>query len=139
MVIEGGLAAIALLIGRVLFGGLLAFQGLNHFMNLDEMAGYAGSKGIPAPKIAVAGSGGLLGLGGVGIILGVYPVVAAALLVVFFLIVTPTMHDFWTIDDEDRQQAEMVNFLKNVELLGASLLFIALGTQHWAYALNLGL
>ena len=139
MVVDAGLPAIALLVGRLLFGGLLAFQGLNHFMNLEEMAGYAGSKGVPVPALAVAGSGLLLTLGGVGIILGVYPTVAATLLVVFFLIVTPTMHDFWEISDEDRQQTEMVNFLKNVELLGASLLFIALGKQPWAFALNIGL
>ncbi|MGM0718302.1 MAG: quinol oxidase, partial [Halobacteriota archaeon] len=27
------------LLGRLLFGGVLAFMGLNHFMNVDAMAG----------------------------------------------------------------------------------------------------
>ena len=39
MAIDTGLGAILILVGRLLFGGFLAFQGLNHFMNTDEMAG----------------------------------------------------------------------------------------------------
>ena len=66
MAIDTGLGAILVLVGRLLFGGLLAFQGLNHFMNTDEMAGYAGSKGMPAPRFGVIASGILLLLGGIG-------------------------------------------------------------------------
>ena len=55
------------LLARVLFGGVLAFMGLNHFTGLDDMAGYAGSKGVPAPRLAVAFTGGLLVLGGLSV------------------------------------------------------------------------
>ena len=64
MAVDAGLGAIALLVGRILFGGVLAFQGLNHFLNLDEMAGYAEFKGIPAPRAGVVISGLVLLLGG---------------------------------------------------------------------------
>ena len=47
------------------------------------------------------------------------------------------MHDFWTVDDPETQQNEMINFLKNVALLGASLAILALGGQAWPYALSL--
>ena len=77
MAIDTGLGAILILVGRLLFGGFLAFQGLNHFMNTDEMAGYAGSKGVPAARFGVTASGIMLLLGGLGIILGVYPIIAA--------------------------------------------------------------
>ena len=137
MAIDTGLGAILILVGRLLFGGFLAFQGLNHFMNTDEMAGYAGSKGVPAPRFGVIASGILLLLGGLGIILGVYPIIAAGMLAVFFVLVTPVMHDFWAAPEEE-QQNEMVNFIKNVELLGASLVFLVLGGETWGYALNIG-
>lgn len=136
--IGGAAADVAFLLGRVLFGGLLVFQGLNHFMNLEDMSGYAGMKGIPAPRLAVGATGALLVLGGVGIVLGIYPALAAALLVVFFVGVTPVMHDFWAAPEEQRQ-AEMINFIKNVELLGAALVVLALSGTGWAYAVNLGL
>jgi putative oxidoreductase len=138
MTFDTGLAAVALLLGRVLFGGFLAFQGVNHFFNREEMTAYANAKGIPAPGLGVLLSGTVLVVGGLGIVLGVFPTLAAAVLAVFFVVVTPTMHDFWAVP-EDQQQDEMVNFLKNVELLGAALLFFALSTQPWGYALNLGL
>ena len=138
MAIDTGLGAILILVGRLLFGGFLAFQGLNHFMNTDEMAGYAGSKGVPAARFGVIASGIMLLLGGLGIILGVYPIIAAGMLAVFFVLVTPVMHDFWAAPEEE-QQNEMVNFIKNVELLGASLVFLVLGGETWGYALNIGI
>jgi uncharacterized membrane protein YphA (DoxX/SURF4 family) len=138
MAIDTGLGAILILVGRLLFGGFLAFQGLNHFMNTDEMAGYAGSKGVPAARFGVIASGILLLLGGLGIILGVYPIVAAGMLAVFFVLVTPVMHDFWAAPEAE-QQNEMVDFIKNVELLGASLVFLVLGGETWGYALNIGI
>ena len=138
MAIDTGLGAILVLVGRLLFGGLLAFQGLNHFMNTDEMAGYAGSNGVPAPRFGVIASGILLLLGGLGIILGVYPIVAAGMLAGFLVLMTPVMHDFWAAPEEE-QQNEMVDFIKNVELLGASLVFLVLGGETWGYALNIGI
>jgi uncharacterized membrane protein YphA (DoxX/SURF4 family) len=138
MAIDTGLGAILILVGRLLFGGFLAFQGLNHFMNTDEMAGYAGSKGVPAARFGVIASGIMLLLGGLGIILGVYPIIAAGMLAVFLVLVTPVMHDFWAAPEEE-QQNEMVNFIKNVELLGASLVFLVLGGETWGYALNIGI
>ena len=48
----------------------------------------------------------MLVLGGLGIILGIYPVIAAGMLAVFFIGVTPTMHDFWNAP-EDEQQNEI--------------------------------
>jgi len=138
MVLESGVEGVLLLVARLLFGGLLAFSGLNHFLNLEQMAGYAQSKGTPAPTVAVAGSGLLLIAGGLGIVLGVFPTVAAGALVAFFLGVTPTMHDFWAREGEDAQ-TEMTHFLKNAELLGAALAFAAIGRLEWAYAVNVGL
>jgi uncharacterized membrane protein YphA (DoxX/SURF4 family) len=48
---------IAFLIGCIIVAIYCIYSGIHHFTSLDMMAGYAGSKGVPAPKIAVAGSG----------------------------------------------------------------------------------
>ncbi|WP_335998755.1 DoxX family protein [Halorientalis halophila] len=138
MVFETAGAAEAFLVGRVLFGAVLAFMGLNHFTNADEMSGYAEFKGIPAPGLAVPFTGGMLLFGGLALVLGAYPVLGAGALVLFLLVTTPTMHDFWAAAEED-QQDEMINFLKNVALLGGALVFLALGSANWPYALNVGL
>jgi uncharacterized membrane protein YphA (DoxX/SURF4 family) len=138
MALDAGVAALALLAGRVAFGGLLAFAGLNHFLNAGEMADYAESKGVPAPGVGVVASGTMLVLGGVGILLGAYPTLAAGMVATFFVVVTPVMHDFWNAPG-DRREDEFTDFLKNTELFGAALVFLALGGQPWGYALNVGL
>lgn len=138
MAFESGIGAAILLAGRLLFGGLLIYQGFNHFVATEMMAGYASSKGVPAATFGVVASGVVLVLGGLGIVLGVYPVVAAGMLAVFFLLVTPFMHNFWAVP-EDQQQDEMTHFFKNIELLGASLLVLVLAGEPWGYALNIAL
>jgi putative oxidoreductase len=138
MALDAGLAGILLLIGRVLFGGLLVFQGLNHFMNAEQMTGYAQAKGLPAPGFGVVASGVLLVAGGLALILGVYPAVAAGALAVFLLASAVIFHDFWAVPDEQAQD-EMVNFLKNVELAGAALVFLAISGEAWAYTVGIGL
>jgi len=123
------------LIGRILFGATLAFMSVNHFMQAGNMAGYAKSKGIPAPMLAVVGSGVVLLLGALGILLGIYPKLSVLLLVVFFLPVTLMMHNFWTISDEQQKMNEMIQFMKNTVIVGAALMFLAIPPQ-WPYAVN---
>ncbi|NHX36535.1 MULTISPECIES: DoxX family protein [Halolamina] len=131
-----GAAGTLFLLARVVFGLVLGFMGLNHFMDVEGMAGYAGAKGVPAPEFGVVASGVMLLVGGLGIAAGAYPVLAAGALVTFFVVSTPTMHDFWNAEDT---QGEMTHFLKNAALLGGSLAFLALGGVDWPLALNVGL
>lgn len=138
MALELSAGSEILLAARVIFGGTFAFMGLNHFMDTENMAGYAEMKGVPAPSIAVLATGALLVLGGLGLVLGVFPVVAAGAIAVFLLLATPKMHDFWNVPDEQKQ-SEMTNFLKNAAMFGAALAFLALGGEQWAYAVNAGL
>jgi putative oxidoreductase len=132
-------AGVIFLLARVLFGGVLAFMGLNHFMNADEMAEYADFKGLPAPGFLVAASGVQLVVGGLGVAAGAYPVLAAGALATFLLVAAVTMHDFWSVDDPEEQQTEMTQFLKNVVAAGAALGFLALGGTEWPLAVGVGL
>lgn len=131
---DGALADELFLLGRVLFGGVLAFNGLNHLLDAEGMAGYAGAKGVPAPGFMVPFSGGLLLFGGLGIMAGVVPTLAAGALVVFLVVATPVMHDFWAAPEEQKQ-GELINFLKNVALAGGALALLAMSATAWPYAL----
>lgn len=132
------LADVAFLLARVLFGGTLAFMGLNHFASLDEMAGYAEFKGLPAPRLSVLASGIVLVFGGLSLIAGVFPTIGAAVLALFLLAAAVTMHDFWRAEGEEAQN-EMTSFLKNVYGAGAALAFLAVAGATWPYAVNIGL
>ncbi len=100
------------------------------------MAGYAEYKGLPAPRFSVLASGGLLILGGLGVTVGVFPVVAAVALAVFLIVSAVAMHDFWAVPDEDRQD-ELNSFLKNVTLAGGALVVAASATGTWALSVGM--
>lgn len=129
---------VVFLLARVVFGGVLAFTGLNHFMDVEEMAGYAEFKGLPAPTLSVLGSGGLLVFGGLSLITGVVPAIGAGALALFLFVSAVMMHDFWRMEGEEAQN-EMTSFLKNLFGVGGALAFLALASTQWPYALNLGL
>jgi putative oxidoreductase len=111
--------------GRAIFGGYFLYNGLNHFLNLKMMSQYAGSKGVPLPGLAVVGSGLLILAGGASLVTGFRPKTGAGLITTFLLGVTPQMHAFWKEEDPGARMSEMVNFTKNMALVGAALLAAA--------------
>lgn len=110
-------------VGKLIVGFFYLYNGVNHFANLKDVAGYAASKGVPLPEAAVAGSGFLLLLAGILILSGIYTDIAVAALVLFFIPVTIMMHNFWAVSDE-MKMIELVNFSKNIALMGSALLFL---------------
>lgn len=112
---------IPFVIGRAILGGYFLYSGINHFKNRQMLAGYAGSKGVPYPEIAVPATGALLLMGGASIALGVYPKLGVAAVIAFLASVSPSMHAFWSETDPNKRMAEMVNFTKNTALAGATL------------------
>ncbi len=122
-----------LLVGRIIFGGFFIFNGLNHFMNFEMMSGYAGSKGTPAPKVAVAGSGLMLLVGALSVVLGVLPVIGLILIVLFVVPVAVVIHDFWAVPEEQKIN-EQVHFMKNMGLAGAALALMY-GASSWPLAI----
>ncbi len=125
---------ILLLLGRIVFGGYFIMAGFNHFANLKMMSGYAKSKGVPAPGLAVAGTGVMLILGGLSVALGVLPIAGLLLLILFLIPTTLMMHNYWTIEDPAQRMGDQVNFLKNVGLVGASLALMY-GAANWPLSL----
>ncbi len=112
-------------IGRIIVGVYFLFNAFNHFSQLNMLSGYAQSKGVPAPKLAVVVSGVLLLLGGLSILFWQYLLWGMLALVVFFVPVTFMMHNFWKVEDQQMKMVEMVNFTKNMALLGFALLIMA--------------
>jgi uncharacterized membrane protein YphA (DoxX/SURF4 family) len=60
-------------------------------------------------------------MGGGSIVLGLKPKLGAAAIIGFLAGVSPIMHDFWNQEDPAKRQNEMINFSKNMALLGGAL------------------
>src|SRR3954464_1894787 len=118
------------MIGRALFGGFFAYNGINHFLQVQSMKQYAEAKGVPQPDAAVRASGAMLVAGGASVIAGLNPRVGLAMLVGFLVPTTIQMHRFWEIEDPAQRTSEMVQFSKNIALIGAALALMQVN-QPW--------
>ena len=116
---------IIFLIGRVIFGGYFMMMGFNHFKNGKMLIGYSASKKVPMPGLAVYFSGAMIFFGGLGVILNMYSVWSLALIIAFLLPVSFMIHSYWKISDPMNRMTEMTHFLKNMALVGATLMLIA--------------
>lgn len=111
------------LAGRILFSALFLLSGLTHFMQLDETSQYAGQKGVPAPRLMTIVTGIAILLGGLSILFWTQVIVGAWLVAGFLLLAAFTIHDFWAVEDPQQAQIEMQQFMKNVALAGAAIVF----------------
>ncbi len=125
---------ITFFVGRLIVGAFYLYNAVNHFVKLGQLSEYAKYKGVPLPEIAVVGSGLLLLIGGISIILGIFPEFGVTAIVLFLLPITFMMHNFWAVVEE-QQMAETINFTKNLALLGSALMFLAI-KKPWPLSLK---
>lgn len=123
------------LLGRLIYGGFFLIMAMNHFTQTDMLTGYAQAKGVPSPRLAVLGAGLLLLIGGLSVLTGFQPKIGILALVLFLLPVSLQMHAFWKETDEQAKTTEMVQFLKNMALLGAALSLLAI-PEPWPLSLG---
>ena len=110
--------------GRVMFGVYFLISSFGHFKNLKGLTGYASSKKIPMPHIAVLLTGVMLLVGGAGILFNVLVPQSAVLLVVFLVPTSFIMHAFWKDTDPMTKMSNEINFMKNMALVGALLMML---------------
>jgi putative oxidoreductase len=125
---------VAFLIGRVMLGGMYLYSGITNVIELGGKAGYAASKGLPAPAVFVALASLLLVVGGIGIVAGLRPRLGVAVIVLFLIPVTLIMHNFWAAEGIQRM-SELHAFKGNLGLIGAALIFLAI-LQPWPLSLD---
>ncbi|HEY8472714.1 MAG TPA: DoxX family protein [Natronosporangium sp.] len=124
---------VLILIGRILFVSVMLTSAFGHFAQAKQMTGYARSRGVPLAGPAVFIGGVLLALGGLSVLLGIWPDLGALLLAIFLIPTAILMHGFWRESDQQTRLMEQVQFFKDLSLGGAALallgLFAALGDE----------
>ena len=127
----------AFLIGRLVFGGFFLYNGINHLKERKSLGQYAGAKNVPMPEVVVVATGVALVAGGTSILLGVKPKLGAAAIAGFLAGVSPVMHNFWNVQDPNQRMNEMVNFSKNLALLGGALALMGM-EEPWPASVPIG-
>ena len=110
-----------LIAGRVLLGGVFVVAGAHHFFILPGVTAVMKARGVPAPlMVLIAGSvfqisAGLL------LALGVYATWAALGLVLFTVIASVMLLNFWDLHGPAREAA-WNGFQANVAIIGGLLI-----------------
>jgi putative oxidoreductase len=119
-------------IGRIMFSLIFLLSVPNHFKH--ETVAYAAAAGVPLAHVAVPLAGLIALVGGLSLALGFHARVGAIALLLFLVPVTLFMHKFWGLSDAGQAQMQMINFMKNVALMGGALFFVYAGAG--AYSLD---
>lgn len=113
-------------IGRIMFSLIFIAAGLGHFKQLDAMSQYAASRNVPAPRAMVMLTGVVILFGGVSVLLWRWVEVGAWLLAFFLLLAAFKIHNFWAVEDPTQKKAEQAQFMKNLSIAGAAIVFYVL-------------
>ena len=125
------------LLGRLVFGGFFLYNGIHHLQERKSMGQYAQSKNVPLAEAAVTASGVALIAGGASILLGIKPKLGAAAIAGFLAGVSPVMHDFWRVEEPNQRMNEMINFSKNMALIGGALALMGVD-EPWPASVPIG-
>ena len=116
-------------VGRVMLATIFLMSAVgNKIPKFGDVAGYMASEGVPLPNLMLAGAIAFLIAGSLSIIAGYRARLGATLLLVFLVLATWFFHDFWTVEDAMQKQNEMIQFMKNVALMGAMTMIVANGS-----------
>lgn len=125
---QNPIQGIVAVVGRLALTAVFLMSAVgNKIPNFSDVAAYMGSKNIPAPKILLAGAIAFLIVGSLSIIVGYKARFGATLLFVFLVLVTYYFHNAFAIEDPDEKQAQMIQLMKNLALMGAMLFIMANG------------
>ena len=119
--------AIACLTGRLMIATIFLMSAVgNKIPKFSDVAGYMASEGVPIPQVMLAGAIVFLIAGSLSVIVGYKTHIGAALLLVFLALATYFFHDFWNFDGQE-QQMQMIQFMKNLSLMGTMVFLMANG------------
>jgi len=123
------------LIGRIRFGGFFLTSGFLDLTHYRLFVPLVAANGVPFPRFAVILASLLILLGGVSIVLGLWPRAGICLIALFLVLVTPIAHAFWAHSNRQQHADDLNNFTKNMGLLGGRLMLLVI-PQPWPYKLT---
>lgn len=115
------------LIGRLLMAALFIIFGIRKILAFSFYAGYFAKLGFPAPEVMVV-LAIIVELGG-GLLLAVGWKTRwmAWALAIFTVIATFMAHRYWEFPDAQQYNAQMINFWKNITILGGLMMVACFG------------
>jgi putative oxidoreductase len=113
-------------LGRALLSLIFIAIGVAKLYGFSGFSQYMAAKHLAAVPVLLVLSIAVEVAGGLAVLIGWRARSSAVLLLLYLIPVTAVFHDFWAQQDMAAQM-ELVNFLKNVAIMGGLLLIVAFG------------
>ena len=119
--------SVASILGRIMIAGIFLMSAIgSKIPNFNDVTKSMAAEGVALPQLMLVGAIAFLIVGSLSVITGYRTRIGATLLLIFLVLATYFFHDFWTFEGETQQQ-QMIQFLKNVSLMGTMVFLIANG------------
>ena len=115
------------LAGRVLLAAIFVLSGVSKLTGPAGAIAYIESAGLPLPQVALAGAIVVELFGGLALIVGLRTRLVAGVLAVFTLVTAAVFHS--ALGD----QAQFINFFKNIAMTGGLLQVVAFGPGRLSF------
>jgi len=122
---------ITTLAGRILISVIFLISGFFKVGGYAQMVGYATAVHLPAPGVAIAAAAAVELACGLAILVGFKTRFAAWLLFLYVIPITYFFHNFWAVQGQE-QQIQMINFLKNMAIMGGLLVLSVNGAGAYS-------
>ncbi|CAN5905243.1 DoxX family protein [soil metagenome] len=119
------------LVGRILIAAIFIVSGIAKLTDTAGAAGYMTAVGIPNADVLAVIAGIADVAGGIAILSGFLTRLAALGLIAVLIPTTLLFHAFWTLDGAEAK-AQMVNFMKNLAILGGLAMVFANGPGRYS-------
>jgi putative oxidoreductase len=114
-------------LGRLLLATIFLMAALgNKIPHFSDVAKVMESVGVPAPQVLLVGAIVFLIAGSLSVIVGYQARMGAALLLTFLVLASYYFHPFWKLEGH-AQQEQMIQFMKNLSMMGGILFIMANG------------
>jgi putative oxidoreductase len=120
-----------LLFGRVLLALIFVQSGFGKLLDIGGFSASLAGKGVPAASLLATIGACVECFGGLAVLVGWQTRYAAVLIAVFTVVATLISHRYWEYADAARR-AQLVNFQKNVCIIGGYLLLVATGAGRFS-------
>ena len=117
-------APLLLALGRLLLGGLFVVGGLHHFFIIPQLTDAIAARGVPFPRIVLIVGSVFQAVAGALLMLGFFVPAAALGLVVFTLLASVMLVNFWSLEGPARETASNV-WKSNLAIVGGLLIAAA--------------
>ena len=121
----------AALAGRTLLALIFIVSGFGKITGFSGTAAFMASKGMPMTEVLLVGAIAVEFLGGLMLVAGFKARWAAAAIFLFIIPTTIVFHNPMGLSGQEAQ-AQMINLMKNVAIMGGMLMVMAFGPGAWS-------